>query len=848
MADHPADSRESRRDPAPAAGTPRAGELIRRLDEAGDDDLSLVGGKGAGLGRLVRLGLPVPPGFVVTTAAYRAVLAAADLAAAEPEALRARLPAIPIPPAIADPILAAYRELGAAGVAVRSSGTAEDLAAASFAGQHDTVLDVAGPAALLDAIRGCWASLWSPRAVAYRRRWGWDERDLALAVVVQAMVSAEWAGVLFTADPVTGRRDRLVVEAAPGLGEALVAGEATGRRCVVDKASLRLLDGEWPLTVGALEALARFGVQVEAAVGRPQDIEWAYADGRCALLQARPLTALPDGSEPGSGRAPGPARRYSRAQRAGAANIMDHFPLPPYPFDYSLFFRPLMERMFAALRALGLAPPPVDEVFVEVAEGVVQVVPPTLRPTPRLLALPLRLPAALRARPEDWLADCRRALVAPARRIDGEDLIGLSDAALLERIEALRCQQLQLAGPRFARFPRGLLASQGLALLLRLAVGRRARELERELLAAVPCVTTAANEELGQLARSIRASEEARALFAAEPPERLPARLGESAAGRAVLAGVDAYLGRYGCREVAMPSAALPAWRDDPSVAYGLLKGLVAGAPADALDDGDGERAERARRAAVAVLSCGRFSVGRRLLAPLFLRLLDATRAFVAFREDSHFYLMLPFPVIRRLALELGRRLVERGILAAPDDVFFLRDDELAALARDGTATPDGGRPPLTAPPAREIVRRRQEARRSVMGWYTPVPAELLEQAGTAGEVRGVAVSPGRAVGSVRIIRSERDFWKLQQGEVLVAPYTNPTWTPLFALAGAVVVDAGGVASHAAIVAREYGLPAVMGAGNATARLRDGQRVLVDGDAGQVVPLDAGGGDGRGAR
>jgi pyruvate,water dikinase len=214
---------------------------------------------------------------------------------------------------------------------------------------------------------------------------------------------------------------------------------------------------------------------------------------------------------------------------------------------------------------------------------------------------------------------------------------------------------------------------------------------------------------------------------------------------------------------------------------------------------------------------------------------------------------MLPFPVIRRLALELGRRLAARGALAAPDDIFLLRLDEIPRLdaldapAPDAAAEPGGARSPLPAPTAREIVRRRQAARRSVAGWYTPVPAELLEQTTTAGAVRGAPVSPGRAVGRARIIRGERDFWRLQQGEVLVAPYTNPTWTPLFALAAAVVVDAGGVASHAAIVAREYGLPAVMGAGDATARLRDGQRVLVDGDAGRVVPLDEGG-DGRVAR
>ncbi|HEU5425192.1 MAG TPA: PEP/pyruvate-binding domain-containing protein, partial [Nitrolancea sp.] len=775
----------------------------------------LVGGKGANLGRLVRLGFPVPPGFVVTTAAYRVAVTAGQLAATDPEELRTRLPALPLPTEVSTPLLGAYRRLGATAVAVRSSGTAEDLAAASFAGQHDTFLNVMGEAGLLDAVRACWASLWSPRAVDYRRRHGWAIPHLALAVVVQVMVPAEWAGVLFTADPVSGRRDRVVLEAVPGLGEALVSGEATGHRYVVTKRGQRVLSGDAALPRHLAADLARLGQRIEAAFARPQDIEWAYANGRVVVLQARPLTALPSETTPVA------ARRYSRFQRAGAPNALDHLPRPPYPLDVTLYFRPLLTRVLESLRGLGLVPPPVGDVLIEVAPGVVQMVPPTVRPTLRALTLPAKLVAALRAATDPWLAAVRATLVARAEELDAEDLAPLADAAILARIEELQGLQLRHFMHRFGFLVPGLLVGLALPSLLRLAVGKRAADrLHADLLAAVPCITTEANRALGQLARQVRAAADVRAAFLTTPPDELPDRLHATAGGAAVRADIEAFLRRYGWRETAMAGAGFPAWRDEPAVVYGLLRGLVVGEQAATALDDDPERVAGARRELDAALD------RRRFLRPLVVRAVAAARRSVAFREDSHFYLFLPFTVLRRLALELGQRLVARGVLAADSDIFFLELAELRPL----NATDD----------LRERVLQRQAARRAVEDHYTAVPADLVAQTVQDGALVGASASPGRAVGSVRIILREGDFWRLQPGEVLVAPYTNPAWTPLFAVASAVVVEAGGAASHAAIVAREYGIPAVMGASNATRWLREGQRVLVDGERGRVTPLGDG--------
>lgn len=830
------------------------------LGEIGEGEeqrlVDLAGGKGANLARLWKMRLPVPPGFVITTEAYRAFLAANSLLDCPPDKMGECILAGNIPSEVSKPVLEAYRRLASPAdhkVAVRSSGTAEDLAAASFAGQHDTFLNVSGENALLDAVRACWASLWSPRAVGYRAHEGWDagrEPQLALAVVVQVMVPAEWAGVIFTADPVSGRRDRIVLEAVRGLGEALISGQATGLQYILDKSTLRLLNpaGAPPaaqdrpdMPRAIIEELAPLAVQVEGGFGSPQDIEWACADGRCYLLQARPLTALPlaDGSSdtgggprPDASPAPHGKSRYSRVQRAFAPNAIDHVPVAFYPFDYSLFFRPLPIRAFAALRSLGLSVPPSSEVFVEVGDGVVQLALPTIRPTPKALLLPFRLLSVLGADWNEWLNECRATLVAQAMKIDGEDLRVLSEEELWERIERLQKLLLDLTVRRFIYFPHGLYITQVFALLLRLAVGRRAATLEQDLLSDIPCATTEANRELAGLAQKARSSEKLRRLFSEGSPEQLPTRLADSEEGRALTAQVDAYLQRYGLRETAMPSAALPALRDDPDVVYGLLKGLVAGGarehsaespPELPGDTGTAGRAQGARRKLVAALTRGRLGVKKRLLLPRLLRSLAAARAFVAFREDSHFYMFLAFPVIRRVALEIGRRLVERGVLEQAEDIFYLRMEEI--------------RTPESAEVTKARVNSRKQARRAVEGRYTVVPAELLEQAGSSGELRGTGVSSGQAIGQVRIVKSERDFWKLQKGEVLVAPYTNPTWTPLFAVARAVVVDAGGTASHAAIVAREYGIPGVMGVGNATAQLRDGQRVLVDGKRGRVVPI-----------
>ena len=304
--------------------------FVVQLADFGQADLTQAGGKGANLGELVRAGLPVPDGFVVTTDAYSGVISPPDLkiselaAAGQGAAIRTAVEAITMPTDIRTAIADAYARLGAGPVAVRSSATAEDLPGAAFAGQQDTYLNVVGEAAVIDAVRRCWASLWTDRAIAYRSRMKIDPDDVTIAVVVQRMINADFAGVMFTADPVSGDRETIMIDASTGLGEAVVSGLVSPDHYPLDdQGQIRSfqpgdLHRTQRLRDAVLAELTRLGVLVAKHFGRPQDIEWAYADDQIWLLQARPMTALPP-----------PPLKLNAAQRRLGSILLDYLPVRP---------------------------------------------------------------------------------------------------------------------------------------------------------------------------------------------------------------------------------------------------------------------------------------------------------------------------------------------------------------------------------------------------------------------------------------------------------------------------------------------------------------------------------------
>ncbi|HEX2073675.1 MAG TPA: PEP/pyruvate-binding domain-containing protein [Geodermatophilus sp.] len=820
-----------------------AGAHVLPLSALRRDDLALAGGKGANLGELVRAGFPVPDGFVVSTEAYAAVVAHAGLAGALTAAdsdggavLRAAFGAAAIPEDLRSAILSAYAELGGGPVAVRSSATAEDLPGAAFAGQQDTYLNVIGPDALLDAVRRCWGSLWTERAIAYRARRDIDPAGVRIGVIVQRMVPAEFAGVLFTADPVSGDRDEVVVDASTGLGEAVVSGLVTpdhyvldgdglvrerrpGRREVVVRAAAeggvvhRSEQEHRELPDAVLAELTRLGRAVAAHFARPQDIEWAYADDRLWLLQARPMTALPP-----------PPLRLSRIQRFTGPQIVEMLPVRPYPMDMSswLLNGPgrMVTRMLSEIAGLHVD---LADVLPE-SDGIVdRYIPPQPRFTRAVLTAPARnLPRIRRFRPGAWTRDPRfvrfdrtvRELAAlDVAKLPWEELRRLPRRAL-EAVEAttdLRVDYLPRVGIDLLRL-RALLVLLRRADVSGLTAGTRTR-------------TEDANRALGRLAERVRADGSLRAVFELEP-EALARRIEQDPAFSAFRAELAAVLDEYGHRETASPLLmSTPTWCDAPATVLGMVKVLVEEAFPSAGPD-------RVRAAEQRLLSHPLVRLTRSERA--VLRVVEAARAGIAFREDSHFHFTRPLPVLRRAVLEAGRRLAAAGLLRDAHDVLHLRLEEIERISDPAALAP------AEVDRLRTAVRVRSARRAELEGVPLITPAVLFPDRTGAGDalVTGTPASGGRASGPVRIIRGPADFGRLRSGDVLVCPYTNPAWTPLFQRAVAVVVDTGGIGSHAAIVAREYGIPAVMGSGTGTSVLLDGQRVTVDGDTGRVLAAD----------
>jgi pyruvate,water dikinase len=804
------------------------------LTDLGRADLAVAGGKGANLGELVRAGLPVPAGFVVTTDAYAAAVGAAHLQVAERVAagdggsVRTDVEAVAVPAAVGAAIVEAYAALGGGPVAVRSSATAEDLPGAAFAGQQDTYLNVVGDEAVVDAVRRCWGSLWTDRAVAYRARLGIDSGAVRIAVVVQRMVDAETAGVLFTADPVTGDRAAIVVDASSGLGEAVVSGLVTpdhyvldadgavrtyapGRREVVVRAAPGGGVTHQPGAPGDAERLpdavladlARLGTRVAALFGRPQDIEWAYVDGRVWLVQARPMTALPP-----------PPLRLGAVQRRLGSILLDYLPVRPYPIDMSTWvpYGPvgLMARVTArfGIRDAFEGALPEDEYGV-----VDRLVPVNPRPTPAALLAPWRIASlARRHDPARWTDDPRYvAFRAGVANLAARDLTALPWRALV----GVPRQTFDLVAPigdlRIDYLPGTGLALVRLAVALRL-LGRPA--LLPDLILGAPTRTADANRTLEALAALVR--EDPRLGAAVATGDR-----GALADFPAFQAAFDAYLAEFGHRETVSPVLVTPPTQvDAPETVLALIKVLAA------------EPSHPAPPVAPATADLLRHPLlrGHRRRARLE-RWIRAARAGIAFREDSHFYFLMPLPFLRRSLLEMGRRLHEAGVLDDPGDVFHLRLEELEAID-DPSAIED----PETL---RAAVRSRAARRAELAGVRLIDPAAVFPRTeGGDALVVGTPASGGRATGPVTVIREPAEFGRLAAGDVLVCPYTNPAWTPLFPRAAAVVVDSGGPASHAAIVAREYGIPAVMGTGTGTTLLADGRRVTVDGDTGRVTAAD----------
>ena len=837
--------------------------LVRSLDELTAADLPEAGGKGANLGELRRAGFSVPDGFVLTTAAYRLAASAAGVEPDQPASARLRLQASEVPAAIVDAVRVSYRELGAPLVAVRSSATAEDLPSASFAGQQDTFLSVADESALIGAVRRCWASLWTDRAVAYRASQQIPLGELSLAVVVQRMVEAQIAGVLFTADPITGRRKRATIEAVRGLGEQLVSGAVNPDHFVVNTPSGAVLERRGDiLSDTQLRELAALGARIEEHFGRPQDIEWAIdTDGRLWIVQSRDITTLYP-LPPNAPHDENDLRVYFSANVA--QGVFD--PFTPMGLQT---FRLLSSGFAAAIGSPVRDPAAGASLYAESAMRVFIDLTRVLR-DPFGREIPARVMSAMEFRSkaifEKLLEDPRlrprgsasrsrflaigaalrtgapqnavRATLRPdatRRRVLAEMDRGIAGVRIpetsAERLDAYEDLIVKFP-PRF--FPRmvGLVVPGFLCYTLagRL-LGRRARpgELQTVLRGLPHNPTTEMDLALWDIARAARVDNASREALTTRSPAELSAQYRAGALPPLLQREMTSFLERYGHRAIAEIDLGVKRWSEDPahllgSIANYLRLGAEATAP-----DVQFARGAREAEAMIDTLASRLHGPRRALLRFLFGRV----RLLSGLREQPKFQIMRVFALGHALVAPVGAELAHRGLLGGADDAFFLTLPELRrAIAGEDLRS--------TVAERRELYRREQRRRhipRVLLSDGTDAEMEL-PRAMNDGAIRGTPASPGVARGSAHVIRSPVGA-RLEPGEVLVAPSTDPGWTPLFLTAGALVMEMGGMMSHGAVVAREYGIPAVVGVPDATDRISTGDQVTVDGSAGTVARAEA---------
>ncbi len=890
------------------------------FERVSSDDLPRVGGKGANLGALTRAGIPVPPGFCVTTAAFDRVMAGladadalfarldaldgqdAGAARDAAERMRAALDAVPLPDDVAKAVVVSWKTLGVEyPLAVRSSATAEDLPGASFAGQQDTYLNIQGEEALLDAVRRCFVSLFTDRAVLYRARNRFGHRSVRLSVVVQRLVDPEVSGILFTADPVSGHRGVASIDAGFGLGEALVGGLISADLYRVDRKSRTVLEARpgdkafairsvpgggtrhEPLT-GAQRtarslddaqviALTDLGGRIEAQYGGiPQDIEWCIAAGEIFVVQARPITSLfptPRGHATGEGlriyvsfghiqmmteAMPRIAREvWALVMPAGKGRApgLDERPsLSPIMLEAAnriYLDATVALRIPRARRAvLGV----LAHVYEDLARGAAMLAakPEFHGPrgsVPRFLAAvaktigPVigRFPAVLMFyNPEKGAARANTAFDRFSQEAQARIRSASTPSARIRQSAVEINALFSLLRPHLARLMGGIVAHR---LLERAARGRWAdgvRDDVDRLRRGLPGnVTTEMDLAVGDLADLVRPHPELATLLSDVPWPATASRWNDVPGGPEFAAALDRFLVRYGDRGVGEIDLSRPRWRDDPT----MLFRVIAGGMSKPHEPGAHRRhhaaqmaeGEEAARRLIDAARRGAFGAVR---GWWIRRLCRVARSGMGLREHPKFSIIRALGLVRGEVITAGQALVAQGRIVELSHVWHLGFDELA------DALDDPSRDLRVELASREEVFRRDKTRRpppviSSEGESPALPIDRKDLPPNA--LAGTAASSGVVEGIARVVR-DPDREVLLAGEILVAPYTDPGWTPLFVHAAAVVTEVGGLMTHGAVVAREYGLPAVVSVANATELIRTGQRIRVDGTRGFVEILE----------
>ncbi|MFH8791320.1 PEP/pyruvate-binding domain-containing protein [Streptomyces sp. NPDC017941] len=903
----------SRATTAPAGAAAHA-DLVAVLGGPHTAGPGELGGKGARLDELIRAGLPVPPAFCLTTGLFElflresgltAELRAAEARSAPPAAVREAVLARDVPEPLARTVLAAYEALGRPRVAVRSSAPREDSAERSYAGQHDTVLDVSGDAALLDAVKACWASLWSDRAAAYRA----GEAAGTIAVVVQEMVPADVSGVLFTVDPIGGRPHRLVVEACCGLGEGLVSGRVSSDFFVVDDRTLDVVeervrykvtkcaplapgrigmtkvdaaDRDAPcLTRDQLAALARLALDVRDRYGAEQDIEWALRDGALHLLQARPITTGPRPETSGDARSP-----YLPERLEGQPDAVRHGTLwsrmdigeifvglmTPLGLSFARHYQDHVHGDCAA--ALGVRDTGDVGLHMGFLQGHVYL---NISYTSYLLgqALPTRdqrhftrrfvseeVDLAAYENPFGTFPGGMQDLLSAAHwlRATANEMLVMKgrartmvDARLYEfdrarRLDLTRMGRRELHAElsRYLDYfhdahvgymPYYINAFGFYGILTELCarwLGAAGDNLQNRIKTDMSSLRTVASaQEIWAVAQAAKARPRVMEIIEAAPLEEVADRLRADPDGEAFWqAQMEPFLRANGTRGRQEMELTHQRWIDDPSYIFQMIRRYAAdGFTADDIMGRSRARQEGDAREVLKELPLPQRATVEGLISMYAL--------CSELRETTRMSMITSIWLVRNVVYEVGRRLVDEGLLHSLDEVAYLDFADVRSYLAGEL-------------PARAVFpRARTEERRRVHEYRNRLPEPPLTFVGEHDSTRaarpvkdgarlaGLGSSPGRIVGRARIV--EDLVWQadeFQAGEILVTRHTDASWTPLFAIAGGVVTDIGSMLSHSSIVSREFNVPSVVNTKYATQVINTGDMVMVDGDTGVVEVVE----------
>lgn len=879
-------------------------------------DLGTVGGKGANLVRLVDAGFQVPPGFIVPTTAYQEFTSGNQLFQKIQSLLKDIDPTSPdelenasnkirsefykgkVSDQLRDALGTGWQWLDQQPVAVRSSATAEDLPDMSFAGQQDTYLNIIGNKALLEAVVGCWASLWTARAIGYRTRNRIPHNEVSLSVIVQQMVQSQSSGVLFTANPLTGLRSEVVIDATFGLGEALVSGQVEPDHYIVDIDSKKINEkflgsklvsihglpdgGVQTNAQGAsdLQAvpdaiilqLATTGKQIEKVYDFPQDIEWAWADDKIFILQSRPITSL-----------------YPIPEVSDSDHLHIYFsfgavqgllePMTPLGQDAirlifaggaSLFgfenqnqhtqgvIKIAGERLWGDMTGIlrhpvgsKLAP----KVFPGIEPGSLNALEQILS-DPKIGAGSGKLRFRTFARLLNFGSRMVRRMIHFAHH--PEDKAKEIEQAYQDKIIQLEEKYRPPAGKAndlgtniklfreiYYAFPYAVPEIAGGALpglLPLLALSKISKELHGsndlalELTRGLPNnVTTQMDLSLWDTAKTIKADQNAYEFLKSTPAEKLAQQYLEKQLPDQAQKAIEAFLVKYGVRGLGEIDIGRPRWRENPTQILKTIQSYLQIEDESLAPDAVFRRgAIQADKSLESLKFLAMKTFGGKFKAKLIDALVLRVRALGGLRESPKFYIVQMMGIMRQSMLDLGRELVTQGKLTQHDDLFFLYLDELEAFSSEGL------------PGFKTIIRQRRDNYNREMlrkqiprllvsdgrAFYEGMTAHNLEE----GNLKGSPVSPGVVEGTVKVVFDPHHA-NLLPGEILVCPGTDPAWTPLFLAANGLVMEVGGLMTHGAIVAREYGIPAVVGVDQATKIFQDGDRIRINGSTGLIEKI-----------